>query len=103
MGTGREIEGDEMKEWTREEVERLVPERHLRIDGMDLAFNGKPFPRDWLDAFFQTRLGLETANKALSLVKDCSLNPAHTMRMGGLEQCLDACHKIAREALKEKP
>ena len=40
---------------------------------------------------------------ALEMVRDCSLNPAHTMTKLGLEECIDACHKVAIAAIKENP
>ncbi len=42
---------------------------------------------------------LSKAKRALQLIKDNCLNPAHTMTKLGLEDVVDCCRKIAVETL----
>jgi len=86
----RNIKERQMKEWTREEVERLVPESNTEHWERNMSCG---YPAVLWDALLQTRLDLETARDALERIikKDTGLNP-HI-------RCNEMAN-IAREALK---
>ncbi len=101
------------KEWTREEVERLVPEEDVQIGLIECISAHTPLAGRLL---LQTRLDLETAK---GLIKDQShiidKRDAEITRLCSalerirdrewIEHTLDPqwSTQIAREALKEKP
>jgi len=77
-----------MKEWTKEDWNRLVPEANGR--SIQLITEGNPDPSDqfFLGLLIQTRLDLETANKQLEGFKAQYNRDAEiiTMLRGALER-----------------
>lgn len=107
------------KEWTREDVKRLVPELTNVIHGISMvhATMGKEhlyFPLVAFELLLQTRMDLETARDKVnhaSIIED-SLRDEITRLRGTLERIAHPLNRpsdpyvppcdIAREALKEK-
>jgi len=98
-----------MKEWTREEVERLVPESNTEHWERNMSFG---YPAVLWDALLQTRLDLETARNALNRIEKWELpetgeywddekkEPVSFTAQFGSNGARDFIRNIAREALK---
>jgi len=113
-----------MKEWTKEEIERLVPEEDLQRRAIALMPQvGRDTFSNWdlFEALLQTRLDLETAEQTVRgliteierVKKGWNRDHAEITRLrealeriasnGSMEENARMMQQIAREALKEKP
>jgi hypothetical protein len=106
-----------MKEWTKEEVERLVPDECRITVKQMMAPNAGDIFKAVADALLQTRLNLETAKEDAEQWRKLALlaNTEIARLRGALERadtisrqyvsndCAREIRRITGEALKEKP
>jgi len=108
-----------MKEWTREEVERLVPEHSVVCTSIMFDDGSRKWEQHIVDALLQTRLDLETvksqsefstfmdlksklinANAEISHLRSVLEQIANTPRTYNMPVSTEVFIIIAREALK---
>lgn|SRR5512147_1376821 len=102
--TVKDQEIEDLK-FQRDEAVRMLNEKLGQLNELhnqDLGGVGIGATRMMLEDRKRMTETINAWREALEMVKKCSLNPAHTMTKLGLEECLDACHKVACAAI-DKP
>ena len=95
-----------MKDYTVEDVRRLVPEAGEIFEGADciyIVIDGCIFEYYEYDiiitSLLSTRARLEVAASYLGTIANMTINPDKTMTRMGLEETVDGCRNASSQAL----